>query len=220
MKKIIFLLVFVSVLALRTQAQVTIGSGEPPHEKALLDIKENADGSSTKGMILPRVALASALDFFGSSTHEKGAIVYNTNTSAAGVAVENIVTPGFYYNTGSRWEKLQLGYNNWFYMPSIPLRTEYKAGESQIEVDLYNEYVKQFKGLTENPDQYFASPGAPSPVSSTIPAKEDFYYMITKYDNSVFDIVSLTADGKLTYKLKDTGTVSDTTIMNIVFRLK
>ncbi len=34
-------------------AQVTIGSGEPPHEKALLDLKEHADGTASKGLILP-----------------------------------------------------------------------------------------------------------------------------------------------------------------------
>lgn len=43
------------------QAQVTIGSGIAPDQNALLDLKENGSGSSSKGLLLPRVALSSII---------------------------------------------------------------------------------------------------------------------------------------------------------------
>ncbi len=39
-------------------AQVTIGSGNPPNTNALLDLKESGT-TSTKGLLMPRVALIS-----------------------------------------------------------------------------------------------------------------------------------------------------------------
>jgi len=212
MKKIISLLVFVAIFALKTQAQVTIGSEVPPHEKALLDIKEKADGSSTKGMILPRVALASALDFFGSTTHEKGAIVYNTNTSATSVAVADRVSPGFYYNNGTRWEKLALGYTNWFYMPSIPIKTsETLTGQT---IDLYNEYKKQFSGASGN---FAKSEDAPAMIPY-FPNSTDLYYYVTDFDPAVFSITGITNEGVMTYNV--TAAATDYTFINIVFVLK
>ncbi|MDR1503046.1 MAG: hypothetical protein LBT43_11400 [Prevotella sp.] len=42
-----------------TQAQVTIGSNETPNVDALLDLTETSAGTSTKGLLLPRVSLSS-----------------------------------------------------------------------------------------------------------------------------------------------------------------
>lgn len=79
-------------------AQATIGSGERPNKGALLDLKEtNADDSSTKGFILPRVKLTDLNNLFpmfesdgneGYIDAEKavedklhtGLIVFNTNS--------------------------------------------------------------------------------------------------------------------------------------------
>jgi hypothetical protein len=40
------------------QAQVTIGSDTEPNKDALLDLKQNNTGSSSKGLLLPRVSLS------------------------------------------------------------------------------------------------------------------------------------------------------------------
>lgn len=58
--KSIFLLLWgIFAITFSAQAQVTIGSDIPPDSNALLDLKENITGTSSKGIILPRVALTS-----------------------------------------------------------------------------------------------------------------------------------------------------------------
>lgn len=190
-------------------AQVTIGSGVPPHEKALLDLKENADGTATKGLILPRVSLLSAIDYFGIPDHEKGTIVYNTNTSESSVPAENRVSAGFYYNTGERWEKLYLGYANWFYMPSVVFDTS--STGLQPTKNLHQLYLDQFK------TPKFKNPGAPSSIPY-LPSPTDLYYYITEYDEDVFEIVSLTDQGVLAYNVKQAA--SAYSLIDIVFVLK
>lgn len=78
------------------QAQVTIGSGEPPHNDALLDLKESSDGSSNKGLLMPRVSLVSTSSANPLSGHIKGMIVYNNATVGD-------VSPGLYFNDGAKW---------------------------------------------------------------------------------------------------------------------
>jgi len=79
------------------KAQVTIGSQNAPDGNALLDLRQNtADSLSTKGLLLPRVALTSTTSFTPLTAHVKGMTVYNTATAGD-------VTPGIYYNDGSKW---------------------------------------------------------------------------------------------------------------------
>lgn len=88
----------------QTYAQVTIGSGVEPNEDALLDLKQT-ETKSTKGLLLPRVELTSALLPDPMSKHVAGMIIYNTRTI-------NDVTAGYYYNNGNKWIKVSNG--TWF----------------------------------------------------------------------------------------------------------
>jgi len=196
-----------------TKAQVTIGSDVLPHEKALLDLKENAEGTSTKGLILPRVSLASVVDFLGGNDHQAGTIVYNTTTSDVAVPVANRVSPGFYYNNGTKWEKLVLGYTNWFYMPSIAIDTQVLGTAAPI--NLYAKYVEQFS-LTDGTTST-KSTGAPD-IIPYLPAATDLYYYITYYDKTVFENVTINDAGILNYGVKEVATGSS--YVNIVFVLK
>lgn len=212
MKKTILLAVVVLFSMVQLQAQVTIGSSVPPHDKAILDLKENADGSSSKGILLPRVSLESAVDFLGLSVHEEGMVVYNTNVSDSSVAAEDRVSSGFYYNNGSRWEKMVLGYTNWFYMPSIPIKTsETLVGET---LDLYNQYKAQFSGSSGN----FAKSSDAPLVIPYFPESSDLYYYITDFDPAVFSNVSVSNDGIMSYDI--TPAATDYTFINIIFVLK
>ncbi len=104
MKKIFFkcyLLVLMFLSPFCANAQVTIGSGEEPHTDALLDLKQNEDGTSTKGMLLPRVSLTSTASEEPLSAHVAGMTVYNTATN-------NDVTPGIYHNDGTKWVRASL----------------------------------------------------------------------------------------------------------------
>jgi hypothetical protein len=109
-------------------AQVTIGTHEAPDDNVLLDLKQQMDGTSTKGFLPPRVALAS-IDVVNPLTAGAGVVagtlVYNTTTSADQTSAV-AVTPGLYYWGGvydpatkkGGWIKIQSTASPiWFYMP-------------------------------------------------------------------------------------------------------
>ena len=74
-------------------AQVGIGTTSP-NTDAELDIT-----STTRGLLLPRVALSNTTNPSPLSTDVAGMTVYNTATAGD-------VTPGFYYNDGALWIRL------------------------------------------------------------------------------------------------------------------
>ncbi|GHT05063.1 hypothetical protein FACS189440_17620 [Bacteroidia bacterium] len=78
MKKMMFLmLVFLWGLSAGMNAQVTIGSSSEPAKSAVLDL--NTGGSHDKGLLLPRLDLASATDISKlSAAPEIGLMVYAT----------------------------------------------------------------------------------------------------------------------------------------------
>lgn len=225
-KRFLLLTALLALVYFNMDAQVTVGSDEAPHSKALLDLKEGSGASkdeSSKGLFLPRVNLASTDDFFGATTdHQAGAIVYNRNTSETSVPAANRVTPGFYYNNGTKWEKLYFGTSNWFYMPSIAIDVTISGTFTR---DLYLEYRKQFEDSQDNVTdpstsptagtELVQSPDSPNPFTSIFNANQLYYY-VTGYDATVFSALTITADGKLTYTV-DADNVTDATYMNIVF---
>jgi hypothetical protein len=187
-------------------AQITIGSVEPPNANALLDLKQLPDSTSTKGLLLPRVALQATNLAAPMSAHVAGMTVYNKATAGTD---EYRVSPGFYYNTGTQWERMYLGYTNWFYMPSVAINTATTATNQHL--NLYNLYKNQFSAPPVR------SAGAPAAVPY-IPAATDLYYYIIGYDASVFNIISLDVYGELIYDV--TAVASDFSYINIVFVLK
>jgi len=93
---IVMLLLTIGIM----RSQVTIGSLEPPSSGSLLDLKETSEGASTRGLLLPRVSLESTtLPLPTTTNHVPGMFVYNT-------ATVNDVTPGIYYDDGSKWNRL------------------------------------------------------------------------------------------------------------------
>lgn len=211
MKQIfIFFAIFFCVTA--SNAQVTIGSGIPPHTGALLDLKENTDGSSTRGLLLPRVALEAINNPAPLAAHEKGMTVYNIATSASSVSSAYYVSPGLYYNDGTKWERLHFGNTNWFYMPSVPIETN--ATGNGKNLNLYNIYKNQFDGSNNN---FVKSTSAPASIPY-IATASDLYYYVTDYDDTVFKINSINDAGVMNYDVKSTP--SSRTYINIVFVLK
>lgn len=79
-------------------AQVGIGTDTPNSDSAL-DIS-----SSTKGVLISRVSLVETIDPAPLSNHVAGMIVYNTTQSGTG---DTTVFPGFYYNDGTKWIRLE-----------------------------------------------------------------------------------------------------------------
>ncbi len=81
------------ITPLFSTAQVGIGTTSP-NADAELDIT-----STTRGLLLPRVALTNTTSPAPLSTDVAGMTVYNTATTGD-------VTPGFYYNDGTLWVRL------------------------------------------------------------------------------------------------------------------
>lgn len=110
--KSIFLLLWgIFAITFSAQAQVTIGSDIPPDSNALLDLKENISGTSSKGIILPRVALTSTTSPSPMAAFANGMVVYNTATDGTS---PNNVTPGCYYSDGNKWIPMGSGVNDWY----------------------------------------------------------------------------------------------------------
>lgn len=87
------------VLALGANAQVKVGTNPTViNSNAIFEMQ-----STNKGMLLPRVALTSDTSASPLTAHVAGMTVYNTATAGT---VPNNVTPGYYYNNGTKWLKL------------------------------------------------------------------------------------------------------------------
>lgn len=98
----VVLLAALLMYASTMSAQVTIGSGEEPHASALLDLQEKSDGTSSKGFLGPRVALASPTDQTTILNPAVGLLVYNTGTGA-------LKTIGYLYWNGEEWVQFTTG---------------------------------------------------------------------------------------------------------------
>ena len=104
MKKILYI-ILISFIFLRIDifAQVTIGSGIKPDANALLDLKAETDGTSNKGLLLPRMALK-ALNSpqpITDTNLTNGMVIYNTNNLIGG--------NGVYYWQDNRWNIMSAG---------------------------------------------------------------------------------------------------------------
>lgn len=83
-----------------TVAQVKIGGNGVPNPNAMLDVE-----SSNKGFLPPRVELEATdqADPLTSFTAAAGITVYNIATKGSG---NTAVSPGYYYNDGTKWIRL------------------------------------------------------------------------------------------------------------------
>lgn len=100
MKKHIYLPAFAMIMITSNALAQTkikdgsIGSAAQPTANAILELESN-----NKGLLLPRVALTGLNNAAPLTAHVAGMTVYNTASTAD-------VTPGFYYNNGSQWIRI------------------------------------------------------------------------------------------------------------------
>ena len=99
MKKLIYsLLVFSLGWSAANAQSVGINSdGSSPNSSTMLDVK-----STTKGLLIPRVALTGSTDVATITTPATSLLIYNTATTGD-------VTPGYYYYSGAAWLRLAAG---------------------------------------------------------------------------------------------------------------
>ncbi|PQA95842.1 hypothetical protein B0A69_05590 [Chryseobacterium shigense] len=105
MKKINYTLLFLAAFnPLSAQVLITAGNALSPtaNSQAVLELyAQNKD----KGLLMPKVSLAATNAPNPFPSHMAGMTVYNTNTTAAALTG---VTPGFYYNDGTSWNRLEV----------------------------------------------------------------------------------------------------------------
>ncbi|UGU16296.1 hypothetical protein LS482_00155 [Sinomicrobium kalidii] len=96
-----------------------------------------------------------------------------------------------------------------FYMPSVAVPTEVRGTPQTL--DLYSMYSNQF-----------GTPMAKNSTATTLPVLPAgaLNYYITYYDDTVFESVSVSDAGVLTYTVKTGAEISSASFMNIVFEVK
>lgn len=221
MKRIFLLLLGISSIGL-LQAQVGVYTDSP---KATLDIYANSlDGSTAEGMSAPRLTLSELASKDSKYLADQtGALVYITDvTGTATNKTRNIISAGYYYFDGTLWQTVgpDKGFK-FIYKPSLLLPTDtsdpaYNSSTQTFTVDLYSNYAGQY-GMTNS------STSIKSPSATTLPVLKttDFEYLVTYYDNTVYQDVAVSPAGVLTYKLPATPpTITDKTYMNIIFKIK
>lgn len=208
----------------KIDAQVTIGSDIPPEKAAILDIKSQNGGIGNKsslsgGLLLPRVEIdtvtninifqgVTGIDNDEQKKRHIGLTVYNLKNDHA----KNI-EEGIYVWTGNRWEKSTFRHRiNFFYMPSIKVPATTPG--PQAEIDLYEEYKKQFKTPSVK------NPSAPATIPFFVNST-DLYYYITDFDKTVFkaNSMSISNDGKFNYEIENPS-IDGSSYINIVFVIK
>ena len=88
---------FFLLLVTPSFAQVGIGTTNPDDSSAL-DVT-----APNKGLLLPRVALSGTTDTTTIASPTVSLMVYNTATAGTS---PNMIRPGYYYYTGTQWERL------------------------------------------------------------------------------------------------------------------
>lgn len=146
-----FSVFFFLLCASDISAQVTIGSDIQAEQGALLDLKENLDRSSKKGLGLPRVELknirtetdlaktmGASVGLYDASEHI-GLVVYNTGKNEESLATR--FCPGVHVWTGTYWK------------PLIPYPSPVETRTLQLSI------FKNFNHLTNPSDPAWASLG-------------------------------------------------------------
>ena len=115
---------------------------------------------------------------------------------------------------GASYEAIKAMMPKFFYMPSIALDVKPNLSGNR---NIYQEYVTQFgTPMVANPGAQSGGNSASLPV---LPATE-LNFFITYYDTAIFENVTLSNDGILTYKVKVDAVISGQSFMNIVLAVK
>jgi hypothetical protein len=194
-------MVFLTIFAVNTWAQVVIGDADEPNPSAILELKSDKLGFLPPRVELQSLNLADPLDEM-----VNGMVVFNTKTDLGAGLI-----PGLYYCDGDQWNRLTTasGTLDWFYLPAI--RLEVSTGEHSV--NLFNEYKRQVDNpiaVSDNNLSNFPSFFKP----------EDFIYIVLDCDKNVFDVKEITEEGLLTYEIIAEPDGDTPPFMTIILALK
>lgn len=226
-----------TMFTIHTNAQVGIGTSDP---SATLDvaIDSNYKSGDKAGVAFPMMS-GNQIEAMSTTNLKAGTIVYANSVSTN--STPDIDAFGLWYWSGDatkKWEPLNLGHKkvvSYFYAPSIALPTDiagvstdsnstiwYDSSKSLYNVKLFDIYKNQFD-LSGNVAGSTKS-ALKNPSATNIPtlSKTDLEYYVTYFDNKVFDPATITLDdnGVLRYSIISNPMISESTFMNIVFKVK
>jgi hypothetical protein len=243
------LLFIITVLGVKVNAQVLIGSNKSTEKAAILEIKTKEpvttitnvtdDGNVTidptkggGGVGLPRVKLVDreTLQPFV-KTDDPDWIAASTSKIKehhAGLTVYNLTDDaaknlhqGTYIWNGAKWALI--GGKRFFYMPSFNIAI---TGNGVYTRNLYTEYKKQFDKSAAD-SQFISSNSELTEISSLengkIYEKDELDYVVTYYDSTVMDPPTLGTGanaGELTFKVTNATAFSNNTYFTIVLVVK
>ncbi len=123
------LIIFISITVTSSlKAQVVIGTDQQPDPSALLEVRDNVNpaGLSTKGLLLPRVAITDTLVFgLAGNSKTSGMVVYGTSAKSAAN-----FGPGVYYWNGTKWVFTgnSIPQDSWKYGGNAPITSSQSVG--------------------------------------------------------------------------------------------
>ncbi|HYG17099.1 MAG TPA: hypothetical protein VEC12_15180 [Bacteroidia bacterium] len=134
-------LMFSTVIVSAQSGSVGIGTSTP-NSNASLDL-----GANNKGLLLNRVAITAANLPAPLAAHVQGMVVYNTAT--AGTSPDN-VSPGIYYNSGSRWLRLEPAMALGFFARSAGSQAFTYGSRTTVTdwLSVRNDFATAFNGTT------------------------------------------------------------------------
>ncbi len=91
-----------------SNAQVGMPTNNP-NKDAVLDLNRT-DGTSAKGLLLPKVVLTGLANATPMTAHVAGMHVWNTATGGSGATA---FSPGEYFNNGSKWVRVSSAADSW-----------------------------------------------------------------------------------------------------------
>ena len=169
----------------------------------------NAQHNTYVGLRLPRLTTEQR-ESIGVELHPengRGNMIFNEDSARV------------QYWDGNQWVQLESKESIpiWFYMPSIVIDVSRNVADTTI--NLYDEYYRQFH-VSAPQSQIVGSREAPDiNIATNVYARNELYYYVIGYDNSVFLIHEITQTGEMRFDINATN-VSEETFMNIIFVVK
>ncbi|MDR0686286.1 MAG: hypothetical protein LBF79_02340 [Dysgonamonadaceae bacterium] len=224
-RAIYFLFAFITLMATKMNAQVTVGSIANPNV-TLEVVGQSSTAGVADGVIIPRMTgneLKAKVNAgtYGDEAIFEGTLIYITAAisplSDATGALEYVKTSGYYYldKADKKWKGVANTRNaiQWFYMPPIPINTE--AGTNKT-IDLYGGYKNSIEGSSSGPAVRSDGAQVFSDIQPVLTAK-DFNYYVVGYDSDLFSNISISEDGVMQYTIASTAIADDESYINIIF---